>query len=94
LNVPPAGGDTVIGDDAPVAPVEAPLLSSTAVTTYDEIAPSPVSEGAVKATDAEPMLVEIEVIVGASGVLSSVKALSVPPGVRAMSAPYGHESSS
>jgi hypothetical protein len=38
----------------------------------------------VKATVAEPMLVVIEVIVGSSGVLRSVKALSVPPGVRAM----------
>jgi hypothetical protein len=31
LNVPPAGGDTVIGDAEPTAPVEAPVLSSTAV---------------------------------------------------------------
>jgi hypothetical protein len=76
----------VIGDDAPETPVEAPLLSSTAVTTYDEIAPSPVSEGAVKATDAEPMDVVTPVIVGASGVLSSLNPLTVPPGLRGMSA--------
>jgi hypothetical protein len=31
LNVPPAGGDTVIGDADPTTPVESPVLSFTAV---------------------------------------------------------------
>jgi hypothetical protein len=70
----------LIGDDAPETPVETPLLSSTAVTTYDVIAPSPVLEGAVKATDAEPMLVVTPVIVGASGARRPLKPpLRMPP---------------
>jgi hypothetical protein len=83
LNVPPPG-EIEIGEAAPVAPVETPVLSSIAVTINDVIAPSPVSAGAVNETLAEPMLVLTLRPVGAFGVLRGVKVPSVPPCLRAI----------
>jgi hypothetical protein len=78
LNVP-IPGEKIIGEADPVAPVETPVLSSIAVTMYDVIAPSPVTEGAVNETLATLMFVLTLRPVGAFGVLRGVKVLRVPP---------------
>jgi hypothetical protein len=66
LKVPPPV-DTLIGDADPVAPTEAPVLSSMAVTVKPVTALPPGLAGAVNATETLPMLVVTDVMVGASG---------------------------
>jgi hypothetical protein len=57
----------LIGDADPVAPTEAPVLSSMAVTVKPVTALPPGLAGAVKATDMVPMPLVTDVMVGASG---------------------------